>query len=422
MKKLFLLICLFAAYHTNAQTPDSISLSYCISQTVANYPLIKQQDIYPLITNLRIKNLDKNFLPQMSVNGSASYQSDVTKIPISLPGLNIPDVNKDNYKISLDVNQVVYDGGITKTQKNIENAGLQIDKQNVAVSLYNLKQSVIQLYFNILLLQENEKQLNVVANDLAGKLKIIESGVRNGVQLQSNADLIKIEILKTKQQLNDVESSKAANISMLGLFMNVQLNPKALFTAPENLTDPTNESNVREELKLFDYQLNKLDQMKKLSSDKNLPRISLFGQAGYGRPGLNMLNPDFADFYIVGARLSWNFWNWNQTKNEIKILDYQKDLINNQKEIFDKSLKISLEKELADIQKYNDQFNEDAEIIKLRENVVKAYSSQLDNGVITATDYITQLTNKSQAVLQFESHKLMKSRAIVNYLYLLGKY
>jgi len=420
MKKLFLLICMFAVFKVEAQTPDSISLSYCLSQTVANYPLIKQQDIYPMITKLRINNLDKNYLPQMSVNGSASYQSDVTKIPINLPG--IPEIKKDNYKATLDVNQIVYDGGLTKAQMNIENAGLMIDKQNVTISLYNLKESVIQLYFNILLLQENEKQLNVVSDDLAGKLKTIESGVRNGVQLQTNADLIRIEILNTKQKLDEIANSKSANISMLGLFMNQQLNPKAVFSAPQNLSDPTNEEIVREELKLFDYQAGRLDQMKKLSAEKNLPRISLFGQAGYGRPGLNMLDPDFADFYMVGARLTWNFWNWNQTKNEIKILDFQKELINNQKEIFNRSLKISLEKELSDIQKYNDLINEDQEIIKLREHVVKSFSSQLDNGTITATDYITQLNNKSQAILQFESHKLMQKMAIINYLYLLGKF
>lgn len=420
MKKLFLLIFIIASFYSEAQTRDSIDLSYCLAQTLANYPLIKQQDIYPLISNLRISNLDKNYLPQMSINGLASYQSDVTKIPINMPGLT--DINKDNYKITLDVNQVVYDGGLTKSQKNIENTALQIDKQNVSISLYKLKESVIQLYFNILILQENEKQLNVVLLDLTGKLNIVESGVKNGVQLQTNADLIKIEILKAKQQLNEIANTKAANISMLGLFMNQQLNPKATFASPQNLVDPTNETTIREELKLFDYQINKLEQMKKLSSGKTLPRISLFGQAGYGRPGLNMLNPDFSDFYMVGARLSWNFWNWNQTKNEIKIFDYQKDLINNQKEIFDKSLKISLEKELADIQKYNGMFIEDREIIQLRENVLKSYSSQLDNGVITSTEYINQLNNKSQSVLQFETHKIMKNRALVNYLYQLGKF
>jgi outer membrane protein TolC len=389
---------------------------------MANYPLIKQQDIYPMISSLKLKNLDKNYLPQMFLNGSASYQSDVTKISINMPGVKIPEVNKDNYKLTLDVNQMVYDGGITSAQKNIENAGLQIDKQNVTVSLYKLKENVIQLFFNILLLQENENQLKVVNDDLSGKLKTIESGVRNGVQLQTNADLIKIEILKIKQQLDETSNSRLANISMLGLFMNVKLNNDALFSAPKNLKEPTDEVIIREELKLFDYQLNRLDQMKKISTGRNLPRLSVFGQAGYGRPGLNMLDPDFNDFYMIGARLSWNFWSWNQTKNEIKILDYQKEMINNQKEIFDKSLKISLEKEISDIRKYNDLIAEDQEIIMLRENVVKSYSSQLDNGVITANDYITQLTNKSNAILQFEYHKLMKSRAVVNYLYLIGKF
>jgi outer membrane protein TolC len=414
------MICILATQISEAQINDSLSLSYCLDQTIANFPLIKQKDIYPVMSNLRIENLSKNYLPQMSANGSATYQSDVTTIPVNMPGM--PEIYKDNYKVTLDINQMVYDGGITKSQKKIEDASLKIDNQKVMVDLYNLKSIVIQLYFNVLLMQEYEKQYNLVIDELTEKLKTVESAVRNGAQMQTNADLIRIEILKAKQLIEDIINTKNANIAMVGLYMNKSLKPGSTFGAPQNLSDPTDTTCIREELKLFDYQKNRLDEMKKLSSGRLTPRVSVFGQAGYGRPGLDMFSTTFDPYYMVGARLNWNFWNWNQTKNEIKIIEYQKNMVNNQREVFDQTLKVSLEKELADIEKYHDLINQDMEIVKLRENIIKAYSSQLDNGVITSTDYIIHFNNKNQSVLLFETHKLMLTRSIVNYLYLLGKF
>ena len=420
MKKFILLICLFEVFISEAQSTDSLSLTYCLDQTVANFPLIKQKDIYPAISNLQIENLSKNYLPQMTLNGSATYQSEVTSIPINMPG--IPEIYKDNYKATLDINQMVYDGGITKSQKKIEDASLKIDNQKVTVDLYTMKSTIIQLYFNVLLMQEYEKQYKLVIDELTGKLKTVESAVRNGAQMQTNADLISIEILKTKQLIEDIINTKNANIDMLALYMNKPLKPGSSFGAPKNLSDPTDTICIREEQKLFDFQKNRLDEMKKLSTGRLTPRVSIFGQAGYGRPGLDMFSTTFDPYYMVGARLSWNFWNWNQTKNEIKILDYQKELVNNLREVFDQTLKISIEKELSDIRKYQDLIEQDMEIVKLRESIIKAYSSQLDNGVITSTDYIIHFNNKNQSVLLYETHKLMLTRSIVNYLYLLGKF
>jgi outer membrane protein TolC len=404
-----------------AQVPDTLTLDYCYKEAENSYPLAKQKQILPAITDLRLKNLNKNYLPQIYLNGQASYQSDVTQVPIKAPGITIPEMDKDIYKVALDINQVVYDGGNTNILKKIENTNFQIDQQNLVVELYKLKDRINQLYFSVLLLQESERQIQILQDDLKEKLNKIESGVKNGILLASNADILKAEIIKTEQQLIEFDQSKLASIKMLGELLNKELSGNKYFSIPEiNISNPSY-SNQRPENILFDLQAQKTDHLKKLVVVKTMPKFSVFGQAGYGRPGYNMLNNEFDDYYMIGARLTWNIWNWNQNKNERKILLLQNDIIQNQKEVFDKNLKILVDKEIEDISKYDQMILKDKEIIEIRQKIVKTYSSQLENGIITATEYVAELNNKLQAEISLESHKIQLLKAKVNYLNLIGK-
>jgi len=175
-------------------------------------------------------------------------------------------------------------------------------------------------------------------------------------------------------------------------------------------------------MKIFDLQLKKTDVLKDMVSVKTMPRFSAFGQAGYGRPGLNMLKNEFKEYYMVGAKVSWNIWNWNQNHTDRKIIDIQKDIINSQKDIFEKNLKISAEKQMGDIRKLQSLIEKDSELIELRNKIVKTYSSQLDNGIITSTEYLTEVNNQLQARLIMESHKIQLIQAKINYLTLTGIY
>jgi outer membrane protein TolC len=183
----FTLILLFIAQFAYCQNNDAIiSLDFCHKQAISNYPLIKQKDLLKTSTDYKIKNLNVNYLPQIFLNGQATYQSDVTQLPIKLPGVSIPELYKDAYKVSLDVNQVVYDGGFTRYQKNIERTTLLIEEQNIDIELYKVKDRVNQLYFNILLLQENEKLLKVLQSEINSKLTKMEAAIKGGVAMENN--------------------------------------------------------------------------------------------------------------------------------------------------------------------------------------------------------------------------------------------
>jgi outer membrane protein TolC len=258
-------------------------------------------------------------------------------------------------------------------------------------------------------------------DEIISKLSNADAAVRNEALLQNNEDILKAELINTDQQLIEIRSSKDAALHMLEEFLDKKIDAKTLFILPQHDFIATSTENIRPEMKLFDLQMNRLDATKKLSTSKLLPKISVFGQAGYGRPGLNMLDPDFKDWYFVGAKVSWNVWNWNLSKNEKKIADIQKEIIVSQKETFDKNIRITEQKDLSDIRKYDDLIKKDEEIVALRKKIAGTTSVQLDDGVITATEYTTELNALTQSQMNLQLHKIQRQMAILSYLYNSGK-
>jgi outer membrane protein TolC len=179
--------------------------------------------------------------------------------------------------------------------------------------------------------------------------------------------------------------------------------------------------NKRPEYQLFDLQQQRVGTLKSMVITKWNPKIFAYGQAGYGRPGLNMLNDDFSPWWIVGAKLTWNFWNWNQNRNERQILDIQSDIIRTQKKTFDKNLRISAEKDISEILRLSEVVQQDEEIIALREKITKTSSSQLDNGIITSSEYISRLNEEVMAKIAWELHRIQLVKAKQSYLFTLGK-
>ncbi len=416
----FILLFLFCG-RSFAQKTDTLTLAGCQQLAIENYPLIKQKDLLSAAADLRLKNLNTSYFPQLSLNGQATYQSAVTEIPKFSPLITITPNNKDQYKLTLDLNQSIWDGGQTSSQKKLEVSSLEADKMSVDVELAKIKDRVNQLFFNILLVQQNQKIILNLQNDLQSKLSKIKAGIKNEVQLQSNADVLQAELIKTEQQLIELDNTKTTALNMLSEYLNRTLPVGTVFKLPETDEGAVVYDNKRLEMQLFDIQMNKLEVSKKLSTTRIMPRFNAFGQGGYGRPGFNLLSNDFDFFYIVGAKLSWNISGFYQTAREKKIIDIQKNLLDVQKQTFDKNLKLSSQKDLSDITKFQQLIDKDNEIVALRQNITHASSVQLENGIITATEYVTELDAEIQAKLNIELHKLQLQMAKINYLNAMGK-
>lgn len=423
MKKGLSAIALLIVFRLTAQ--DTITLDYCYKQAEKNWPLAQQIDLITKSNKLKIKNISKTYLPQINLNGSATLQSDVTQMVIPLPAgiqpFESPQISKDWYKLTLDLNQSIYDGNITSYQKNLEKYNLQTDQKNVGIELYKLKERINQIYLSIFLLEENENLLLSNKQRLDSKLKEVRSAVENGVQLSSNADAIEAEIMRIDQQLMETRSDHATAFQMLSELTSTEIPETSHLLLPTVNITSFNYENKRFENELFDIQRSRTVTMKNMVTTKWNPKFYAFGQLGYGRPGFNFLSNDFTPWWIFGAKLTWNFFNWNQNKNEKKIFDIQNDIIRTQQESFDKNLRISAEKDLSEIVKLTEILVKDEDIINLRSRIMKTASSQLDNGVITSSDYITRLNEETQAKLNLELHKIQLLKAKLSYLFTLGK-
>lgn len=416
---LIIIITVLGVFHLQAQ--QQVSLEHCYEKAIENYPLTLQGELLNSSNALTQKSLNKNYLPELYLNGQVHYQSDVTKTPsMEIPVFEIEPLSKDQYRIMLDVNQVIYDGSTTSRQKQLELVNHEISKQNLEVELYNLKQRINQVFFQIILLKENEKILELHKATLLSQFKTVQSGVKNGTMLSSNEDIIMAEIIQVEQSIEEVSITRNAFIAILHEYTDLDLFEDTEFLIPEIQVELNSYTNNRPEYELFSMEKLRVEASKKLVEAKNLPRLSAFGQAGYGRPGYDMLKNEFDDFYMVGARLSWNFWDWNQNRKEKEILDVQNDIIHTRMQTFDKNIRIDLQNKLATIRKSEKLILRDEEIIKLRVRITKSSSSQLANGTITSTEYITELNAESKARLDLEVHKIQLVNAKLEYQTTLG--
>ena len=425
MKRIVILLLITIPFVMMGQIADTITLRYCYEMAQKNYPLVRQLDLLGKSSELRISNLNKNYLPQVNINGSTSLQSEVTDVvivlPANLPAIGMPPLSKDWYKLTLDVNQSVYDGNLINFQKKLEASNLRADEKSVQIDMYKLKDRINQVYFSIFFYQENESLLNNTRTLLEAKMKEVRSAVNNGAMLASNEDALQVELYKTDQQLAELKIDRTSAYRILSELTSTVIPESSHLVLPiVQLTSMAFE-NSRPEYKLFDLQQDRVGLLKNMVTTKWNPRIYAYGQVGYGRPGFNMLSNDFTPWWIFGAKLNWNFWNWNQNKNEKKIYDIQSDILRTQKETFDKNTRIEADRGLADIMKITGLLQKDQEILELREKITHTASSQMENGIITSSEYISRLNEETQARLSLELHKIQLVKAKLTYLYIMGK-
>jgi len=405
----------------SAQTVDKLTLSQTYDLAQKNYPVIKQKALVEQTANITIENLQKGFLPQLTVNGQATYQSDVTGFNISFGGINIQAPDKDQYKVVGDLNQLIYDGGVIRQQKVAAQLNADVQQQQVEVELYQLKDRINQVYLGVLFLDEEIKQAGLTKQDILNGLKRVEVQVKNGVALRSGLNELKARLLQNDQRIIELNESRKGLIQTLALFLNQPLNEETIvFERPVvNLT--LDSSISRPELKLYNDQSSLALHQSKLITSKNLPKVSLFAQGGYGKPGLDFLKNESVWFYTGGVRFTWLFGGLYTIKKEKQQTEINKEMIDVQKETFILNTNTALKKQQSEIEKYIQIESRDQEIIDLREEVKKASLAQLDNGVITADDYLRVVNEQDLARQSLIIHQIQLLQAQINYQTTLGK-
>ncbi len=337
-----------------------------------------------------------------------------------LPAFDVPEISKDWYKINLDIEQMIYDGGITAGQKKVEVARHEISDQKIEVELYGLKERINQLFFNILFLRKNIEVLHVLHQNLETRIKDALVAFNNGMLLSSDVDALRVELYRAEQKITEKNEDLSALVASLNELTHLIILSADELIIPDIKLDNFDFINNRPEYVLLGKQQLQVLALKSLTKSKRNPIFMAFGQAGYGRPGYDMLNNNFDDYYMIGARLHWNIWDWGKVKREKQVFDIQNNIINAQRETFNQNLKADLHKRIADIEKYEKIIGRDEDIVQLQNNVVKTVDHQLKNGTITSTTYLIELNKMLEARLNLEAHKLQLIYAKYQYLTSIG--
>jgi len=416
MKKLIVIFTILITLQSVAQ--QNISLEECYQSVTENYPLAKQFRLLDAQNKLDKEVVSTSKLPQLSLDMQAIYLSDVIEIPI--PNTTIEPLNNDQYRATVSVNQLIYNGGATDASLHLKSAQLKTKQKQIEVSLYQLKQQINQLYFSILLAQESELLLNAKKEQLKAKLKELKAGIKYGTTLPSSDKVLEAELLKINQQHQEMESNRTTLIHTLSSLIDLPLDGSTTFQNP--LVEIQLQTGLaRPELELFQLKKEEVDNSQSLLAKENAPKLFGFATGGYGNPGLNMLDNSFQPFYTVGLKLNWNVFDWNSNKKQRESLAINKEIIENESEIFTLNTNIALNRQQNEINKIEGFIASDIAITNLRKEVLKTADSQLRNGVITSSAYITELTNLYEDENTLVKHKLQLQLAKANYNLIKGQ-
>lgn len=398
----------------------ALTLTQCQEMATGHYPVARQKEYYEHIARNNIEALNMSWFPQLTVQGQATYQSEVTELSLpSSPGMESIEIKPDNYNIGIEVRQSLYDFGRVSTQKLIEDKTAQVQIAQVDVELQKLHERINTLYGNILLQIENKNILHNRRTDLETSRKEMESAVRNGASVRSNLLIIESEILGTDQKLDEANANLQSLVTSLGLLIGRSLDTTTVFVLPE--TAPTLATEIsRPELHLFESQKKLLEARDDLLTKKSLPALYAFGQGNYGRPGFNFLNMDFRLYGIAGVGLSWDVAGLYSHGQEQNVLHLNEQIIDTQRELFDLNLQTALLQQSEEITKYQKLVSKDRDIVEAKKEIREISSSQLNNGAITASEYVNRLDAENTASFQLKMHEIQLAMAKIAYLTLTG--
>ena len=396
-------------------------LSFCTAQTLEecqqaaerNYPLIKQYGLIEKTTELTVANIQKGWLPQVSASAQATYQSDVVAFPDQMQaiyqqmGLDMQGLTKNQYRVGIDVSQTVYDGGAISSQKRIaREQGKVLTAQN-EVNIYNVRKRVNEMYFALLMLDEQMKLNQDLQELLSGNERKLASMVKNGTAAESDWQNVKAERLNVVQQATDLEGHKQMIRRMLSTFCGIEV--KQLSRPPLTPPDSGGE-NRRPELKALDAQIGLYNAQEKALDAALMPKLGVFAQGFYGYPGLNMfedmMRHDWSLNGIVGARLTWNIGALYTRKNDKAKLQLQRDLTESNRDVFLFNNNLEQIQQNENISRYKKLMADDEEIISLRQAVRRAAESKLSHGIIDVNDLVREINAENAARVQQSMHEI----------------
>ena len=414
-------ITLFLALVSYAPCFAQLSIEACYEKARANYPLIKQYGLIEKTKEYNLSNAAKGYLPQVTFSAQATYQSDVTEIPIDLDaigltGVKIPSVSQDQYKMELALSQTLWDGGAIRSERKALHTQAEVDQRDMDVNMYTINERVNQLYFGVLLADAQLEQNKVLQAELRRSCEQVSSYIKNGIAQQSDLDAIRVDLLKAKQTEAQFEHTKRAYREMLSRLIGEEIGEETRLVKPEAVRPLTKENN-RPELELYQARIRNLQAQDSRITAGMMPKLGLFVTGGYGKPGLDIFEDNFKVYYLAGVKLSWNLGSLYTRKNDRRKIQTGIRSIETQRETFLFNTSLDVAQRNATIDKYIDQLKYDDEIIALRGSVKRASEAKMANGTLSGTDLTRDIHAEQSAIQDKILHEMELLQAIYNLKY-----
>ena len=402
------------------------TLEECQQAAERNYPLIQQYGLIGKTTELTVSNIQKGWLPQVSASAQATYQSDVVSWPDEMKtmmngmGINMKGLKKDQYRVGIDVQQTIYDGGVIGSQKRIAREQGKVQAAQNDINIYNVRKRVNEMYFGLLLIDEQIKLNSDLQTLLGGNERKLESMTKRGTAAESDLQNVKAERLNAVQKATELASQKQMLQRMLSTFCGIEIsNIQKPQVKVEGINLTT--ENHRPELKALDAQISVLNAQEKALNAVLMPKVGVFAQGFYGYPGLNMFEDMMRHQWslngIIGARISWNIGALYTRKNDKAKLQLQRDMTENSREVFLFNNNLEQIQQHENIERYQKLMAHDGEIISLRQAVRKAAESKLTHGIIDVNDLVREINQENAACVQQSVHEIEMLKEIYDNKY-----
>jgi len=406
--------------------PDSLRLGDLQNRAVQHDPRTRQLDLLSSQSALRMQDIDASRLPVIGANAQGQYQSQVVTLPLQLPkGLSVPVPAHDTYDAHVGAQQPIYDPTVS-ARRDVERAQLAASEAGVQASTFALRQNVNDAYFSALLQQAQRAEQESAITDLEARRKVAASRVAQGSALPSETDMLDAELLRRRQAVAQLAASRDAALGVLNDLTGQKITSADALVLPDlgaevaRARQSVDTLRARPEYEQFARTRDVLAQQQVSLGAADLPRVSAFGRAGYGRPGLNPLAQEFSNYWLAGVQVEWTPWNWGTTRRDREVLALQRQIVATNEAAFTQSVRRAIAHDVASIDQLAQTLVDDDTIVALREKVLRETGFRFSEGVITSAEYVDRETDLLDARLSRATHRVQLAQARANFLTSLG--
>jgi len=397
----------------------TISLEEVRTSAINNFPASRQKVLYRKALEVSNQILRSSLMPEVNITGQATYQSEVTKFDLgNSSSAKAPEIKPDQYRAGVEVKYNLSGIDDYKINKQVQEYSTQANILGADISIQHLKEQVNNIYANILYLQQNKSIAQVRIDEINSRIKKVKSAVENGTSLRINLLVLQSDLLSTEQRIDELNAQLLSLTGSMSIITGQPIDTSFVFQIPSS-TIADNKSK-RPELELFKTQTDLLQLQGELLKQRDKPQVFLFGQGYFGRPGFNFLNNTFRPYALAGIGLSWNINNASNQKRELTLIDINKQQVAEQQNTFDMQFNATIQQERNEILRYRKLIEKDDEIVTARESILRSAASQLENTIITSTEYLTELNALNTAKLNQNMHQVQLLIAEENYKTTLG--